>query len=313
MSHSKIALGLWPIAGVTTVGVTLEDAHATIIAAIEGGITIFDTAFSYGFDGQSDRLIGHYVRGQRDRFCVMGKVGQRWDAQRQRVIDGSPDQLTHDAEASLSRMKLDFFDVLFLHAPDPNVPLEQSAWAIDQLRQRGLCKQVGLCNASAAQIQDFANFVSTDAIQCPLNMIQRETQSTLIDPSAAAGRDVYVFWTLMKGLLAGRITRDHVFQPGDSRPGYAIFQGELRRSIHDVIDSLQQLGTELGQSVAQISVGWAISQAGVTAALVGARRPDQIRETLAATVMSPEVIQRVDAIVADCSARQRMATSPQRQ
>lgn len=304
MSHSKIVLGLWPIAGVTTVGVTIEDARQTIMAAIEGGITIFDTAYSYGFDGESDRLIGDCLRGQRDRFTIMGKVGQRWNGQRERVIDGSPDQLTSDAEESLSRMKLDCLDVLFLHSPDPNVPLEQSALAINRLRQRGLCKQVGLCNASAEQIQQFASFVSTAAIQCPLNMIQRETQSTLIDPSASAGRDVYVFWTLMKGLLAGRITRDHVFPAGDSRPGYAIFQGKVRRSIHDVIDRLKPMGNELDQTIAQLSVGWAISQPGVTAALVGAHRPDQIRETLAAKSLSPDALSRIDAIVAECVAQE---------
>ena len=300
MSQSKFVLGLWPIAGITTIGVTPEEARATIIAAIEGGITIFDTAYSYGFDGESDRLIGEFVRGDRDRFTVMGKVGQRWNAQRQRVVDGSPGQLTRDAEESLRRMKLECTDVLFLHSPDPNIALRESAKAMQQLRDRGLCKRVGLCNASVAQLDEFAGFVSTDAIQCPLNMIQRESQSTLIDPSEAVDREVYVFWTLMKGLLAGKITRDHVFQQGDSRPGYAIFQGDLRRSIHDLIDQLRQLGRELDQTVAQLSVGWAISQTGVTAALIGARRPDQIRETLGAKIMSPALIERIDATVADC-------------
>ena len=300
MHHSKIVLGLWPIAGITTIGVTARDANATISAAIESGVTNFDTAYSYGFDGESDRLLGEQVRGDRDRFTVMGKVGQRWNADRQRIIDGSPDQLTRDAEESLRRMKLDYVDILFLHSPDPNVALEASASAMQNLRARGLCKRIGLCNASAKQLNEFAGFVSTDAIQCPLNMIQRDSQTELIDPSHAAGREVYVFWTLMKGLLAGKITRDHVFRTGDSRPGYPIFQGELRRSIHDAIDQLQELGRQSDQTIAQLSVGWAISQSGVTAALVGARRPEQIRETLAARVLSDETIQSINAIVADC-------------
>jgi aryl-alcohol dehydrogenase-like predicted oxidoreductase len=300
MDQSKIVLGLWPIAGITTMGVTPEAARATIVAAIDGGVTTFDTAYSYGFDGESDRLIGEFLRADRDRYTVMGKVGQRWNNQRQRVVDGSPAQLTLDAEESLRRMKLGHTDVLFLHSPDPNVALVESATAMKQLQARGLCKRIGLCNASAAQLEEFASCVSTDAIQCPLNMIQRENQSTLIDPAGTVGREVYVYWTLMKGLLAGKIARDHVFQEGDSRPGYAIFQGNLRESIHDLIDRLRPLGAQLDQTVAQLSVGWAISQPGVTAALVGARRPDQIRETLGAKVMSAELIEKINAVVADC-------------
>lgn len=300
MSHSKIVLGLWPIAGITTIGVTDEDARATVAAAIDAGVTAFDTAYSYGFDGQSDRLLGPFVRTQRDRFTIIGKVGQRWDANHNRIIDGSQSQLTLDAEESLRRMKLDYIDILFLHSPDPNVSLEESAAALQSLQARGLCRRIGISNASATQIGQFAGSVQTDAIQCPLNMIQRDSYGTLIVPSHAAGREVYVFWTLMKGLLAGKITRDHVFAAGDSRPGYAIFQGDLRRRVHDAVDQLRELGKTLDQTVAQLSVGWAISQPGVTAALVGARRPDQIRETLGARVMPDETLARVDAIVAGC-------------
>ena len=197
-------------------------------------------------------------------------------------------------------MRLDYVDILFLHSPDPNIPLEQSAAAIAQLKQRGLCRWIGISNASAEQINRFADVVQTDAIQCPLNMIQRDHRESLIAPSAKAGRQVYVFWTLMKGLLAGKITRDHVFEQGDSRPGYAIFQGETRRRVHDAIDRLRELGKTVDQTVAQLSVGWAISQPGVTAALVGARRPDQIRETLHAQMMSEDTLRQIDSIVAGC-------------
>lgn len=297
---SRIVLGLWPIAGVTTIGVTAEAARATIAAAIEGGVSTFDTAYSYGFDGESDRLIGQFSRTERERFTIIGKVGQRWDASHNRVIDGSPAQLTLDAEESLRRMQLDYVDILFLHSPDLGVPLEQSAAALARLQERGLCRRIGISNASGSQISQFADVIHTDAIQCPLNMVQRDNMETLIAPSAKSGREVYVFWTLMKGLLAGRISRDHEFAAGDSRPGYAIFQGDIRRRIHDAIDRLRDLGSDLGQTVAQLSVGWAISQPGVTGALVGARRPEQIRETLQSKVMSEVTLQRIDSIVHDC-------------
>ncbi|QEF97431.1 General stress protein 69 [Stieleria maiorica] len=303
MHSSKIVLGLWPIAGITTIGVTDRDARATLRAAIDAGITSFDTAYSYGYDGQSDRLLGEFVREDRDRFNVMGKVGQRWTDDRERIVDGSPRQLTLDAEESLRRMGIDAMDTLFLHSPDPNVALEESAAAMQRLQARGLCKRIGICNATAEQIDQFARHVSAEAIQCPLNLVQRETLSALIGPAQAAGRDVYVFWTLMKGLLAGKITRDHVFPEGDSRPGYAIFQGETRRRIHDAVDRLRDLGRQIDQTVAQLAIGWAISQSGVTAALVGARREEQIRELAGAREMPPETLAAVEQIVDECGCR----------
>ncbi|PAY15553.1 general stress protein [Rhodopirellula sp. SM50] len=300
MQSSKLVLGLWPIAGITTIGVTSDDAKATLLAAIDAGITTFDTAYSYGYDGESDRLLGECVRGRRDQFTVMGKVGQRWNEQHERIVDGSPKQLTLDAEASLRRMGIDSMDTLFLHQPDPHVALETSAEAMARLQARGLCKRVGICNASAEQVERFAATVPADAIQCPLNLVQRESLVDLIQPAQSAGRDVYVYWTLMKGLLAGKITRDHVFEKGDSRPGYAIFQGETRRRIHDAIDRLKQLGRDVDQSVAQLAVGWAISQPGVTAALVGARREEQIRELAGTRVLTPETLAAVEQIVVEC-------------
>lgn len=298
MTTSRIVLGLWPLAGITTVGVTEKDARETVAHAIELGITRFDTAYSYGYDGESDRLIGQFIADDRERYHLIGKVGQRWNAARQRVVDGSPAQLVADAETSLQRIGTDYFDVLFLHSPDPNVPIQQSAEAIARLRQRGLCKAVGISNADGDTVHAFAKVTKLDAIQSPLNLVQRDSLATIIRDSYGQGRSVFVYWTLMKGLLAGKIGRDHVFPPGDSRPKYPIFQGALRASIHDALDQIQTLARQSGKTIAQLSIGWAISQPEVTAALVGARRPDQVREIAAAKPLDDQTVRAIDRIVA---------------
>jgi aryl-alcohol dehydrogenase-like predicted oxidoreductase len=292
-----VILGLWPIAGVTTIGVTESDAEATIDAAIDMGITCFDTAFSYGYGGESDRLLGKAIRGDRDRFAVIGKVGQRWDSNHARVIDGSPTTLIGDAVTSLRRMGIDHFDLLMLHCPDPNVPIQQSAAAIASLRDRGLCKQVGLCNADPAQRQAFATEVRCAAVQCPLNLMQRQSLDRLIPDCVATDCDVHVYWTLMKGLLSGRISRDHQFPDGDSRPRYEIYQGDSRRRTHEVLDRMRRVAEQSELTIAQLSIGWALSQSGVTAALVGARRPEQIIETAGSAPLAEDLVKRIDAIV----------------
>ena len=175
-------MGLWPIAGITTIGVP-EDAHATIREAIHQGITT-DTAYSYGYDGESDRLLGQYVHSQRDDFRIIGKVGQRWNGQRKRVVNGTPEQLTLDAEESVRRLGIECFDLLMLHSIDPNVPLERSMITMCELHRRGLCRDIGICNVHAAELSEAQRIAELEsirlhAIQCPLNLIRlRFTEGT---------------------------------------------------------------------------------------------------------------------------------------
>ncbi len=296
MLPQNIILGLWPIAGVTTIGVTPEDARGTIRTALDLGIRGFDTAFSYGYDGESDRYLGAGIKACRDECYVIGKVGQRWDASRRRVIDGRPETLIADTEVSLARIGIERFDLLMLHSVDANVDIAASATAIASLKNRGLCRHIGVCNVDVATWSAFASEVGCDAIQCPLNMVQPDSLTELIPACLARDCSVYVFWTLMKGLLAGKISRDHVFAPGDSRPNYPIFQGEIRARIHHRLDALAPLAASAGLSLSELAIGWTLSQPGVTAALVGARRPEQVREFAAAKPLTPDLLAAVNEL-----------------
>ena len=127
--------------------------------------------------------------------------------------------------------------------------------------------------------------------------MQRDSMDELIPGCLADRCDVYTFWVLMKGLLAGRIGPNHVFDQDDVRPGYEIFQGDSRRRTHLVLDGMQEIAQRTGQTIAQLSVGWALAQDGVSAALVGARRGDQIRELAGARPLKPEIAGELDSIV----------------
>lgn len=303
MPNIKIALGLWPIAGITTVGVSTKDAEHTVIAAIDSGITTFDTAFSYGYEGESDRILGSQIKHHREQYTIIGKVGQRWNSHRDRVIDGSRQSLIADAETSLRRMNVDYFDLLMLHSPDPNVALEDSAETIAFLQQRGLCHRTGICNVDTQQLIKFQNILKCDAIQCPLNLIQRESMYHLVPHCQNTEVNIYAFWTLMKGLLAGKINRDHQFAEGDSRPGYPIFQGSARERAHQIVDGMRRLGEEANLTTAQLAIGWVLSQPGISMALVGGHTPSQIRETALARPLPPVLCNAVDRLVLDSDGR----------
>lgn len=297
----RIILGLWPMAGITSGRVSRETSLTIIQAAIDAGIDTFDTAFSYGYDGESDRWLGEVLQrteNKTKRLVVIGKVGQRWTTDRRRVVDASPERLTADAELSLKRMGLEQFDLLMLHAVDLQVELGRAAKALDALHRRGLAARLGICNTNAEELIRFAEACPCSVIQCPLNLLQPDSLDPLIATAAKRKMESHVYWTLMKGLLAGRISRDHVFDAGDSRPTYGVFQGEARQRAHDVIDRLSLIATRYDTTVARLAIGWALSQPGVTAALVGAKHPQQIAETAVATSLNDDVLAEVNRAAA---------------
>ncbi len=296
--HSHVILGLWPIAGMTTIGVTERDAMDTLRAAVDSGIHRFDTAFSYGVDGESDRLLGRLVRERPGEVEVIGKVGQRWVGRR-RVVDGQPATLIADAETSLTRIGRPAFDCLLLHSPDPNVAIERSVEALAQLQQRQLCRRIGVCNVSVEQLQRVAKVISCDAIQAPLNLMQQQSLATIIPAAHREDIDVFVYWVLMKGLLAGKIGPNHVFDPADPRPGYDIFQGSFRVRAHRVVDGLKQIGQRVGRTVAQLSIGWALSQTGVSAVLAGAHRPNQVAELARSEKLDQELLAEINRLLVE--------------
>ncbi len=298
---NSIILGLWPLAGITSTPPLESEAIQTILAAIESGVERFDTAYSYGYEGESDRLLRSAFEElpleTRAPLQIIGKVGQRWTEDRRRIIDCRPAQLVADAEASLKRLGRERFDLLMLHAVDAKVDLGRSAAAIATLRERGLAIRTGISNANIEEIDRFAEACPCDAIQCPLNLIQPQTLVPLIEHADHKRIEVYCYWTLMKGILAGQIARDHIFGQGDSRPNYDVYQGEQRRRAHDVVDRLAEMAIRLETTVARLSIGWVLSQRGVSAAIVGAKSPNQIRETADAKPLAADVLAEIDGIL----------------
>jgi aryl-alcohol dehydrogenase-like predicted oxidoreductase len=279
---SPVALGCWPISGMTSLGVTEADSLATLAAALDSGINFLDTAYAYGTAGESERLIGRAIAGRRESIVLATKCGIHWDADGRRVIDGRPETLRRQCDESLRRLETDRVELLYLHAPDPATPLADSAAELFQLMQAGKTKSVGVSNVSLAQLSEFHAICPVSAVQPPYNMLQRQIEGDLVPWCRERGVSICVYWPLLKGLLAGKLSRDFVFQPGDGRAKYPMFLGAEWQRNQDLLDELRAIAAASGRSVAQIVINWTIHQPGITAALCGAKRPEQIRETAAA-------------------------------
>ncbi len=298
---SVVALGCWPIAGMTSPGVNDADSVATIRACFDLGINHLDTANNYGRSGESERLIALAVAGRRHELVIATKGGLSWDAEGRQVFDGSPAALRRQCEESLRRLQTDYVDLLYLHAPDRKLPIEESAAGLRRLMDEGKTRAVGVSNVTLAELTAFAAVCPLAAFQPPYNMLQRQIEADTLPWCREHGVAAMIYWPLLKGLLAGRLSRDHVFAPTDSRRKYPMFHGDELRKNHDLLDKLRAIAGELGATVAQLVINWTIHQPGITSALCGAKRPEQIRETAggAGFRLTVEELARVEQALAE--------------
>jgi len=266
----------------TSLGVNERDSRATIDAAIDAGINFLDTAYIYGAAGESELLIGQAIKGRRDKLVIATKGGIHWDAQGERIFDGTRATLHRECRESLERLQIDCIDLYYLHAPDPNLPITESAGAIAELKQHGLIRAAAVSNVTVTQLRDFQSVCPVAAVQPPYNMLQRQIEADLVPYCVEHNIALCIYWPLLKGLLAGKLSRHHVFQPGDGRAKYVMFQGEEWQRNQDLLHDLRAIARESNKTVAQLVVQWTLAQPGITSALCGAKRPDQILESAAA-------------------------------
>jgi aryl-alcohol dehydrogenase-like predicted oxidoreductase len=268
----------------TREGVTHAAAVATIAAAIDSGITHLDTAYCYGQQGESERAIREAVGGRRDAVVIAGKCGIHWEPDascsppRRQRVDGRPSRIRAEVDESLLRLGTDRLDLLYLHAPDPNVAIEESAGELRRLLDAGKARAIGLSNATVDHLARFREACPLAACQMHFNMLQREIEKEVLPWCVAHGVAMVVYWPLMKGLLAGRMHRGQTFPTSDSRHKYPMFTGdEFQRNL-DFVDAIRPQAVRLGCDLADLVLAWTAEQPGITSVLFGATSPEQARE-----------------------------------
>ena len=282
VSVGPLGLGCWPLAGMTRTGVTAQAAEATVLAALDHGIMHLDTAFCYGERGESERAIAAAIRGRRDRVVIAGKCGIHWEPDaaatppRRQVTDGRPERIRAEVAESLHRLGTEHLDLLYLHAPDPQVPLAESAGELARLLAAGTAKAIGVSNVSLAQLEVFAAACPLAACQMHFNMLQREIEREILPWCRSREVALIVYWPLMKGLLAGTMRRGQVFPTSDSRHKYPMFNGAEFDKNLDFVDRVRPIAARLGCSLPDLVLAWTAEQPGITSVLFGATSPEQV-------------------------------------
>ncbi len=294
---SVVGFGCWAMGGLWW-GDDVRDAdsEAAVQRALDLGINWFDTAPLYGH-GHADEVLVRALGDRKREVIIATKVGVRWDGEGAHArSDLTADHIRSDVEASLRRLGLERIDLLQIHWPcQLDTPLEETLGALEDLRRAGKIRYVGLCNYSAAQLQHAAALAPIDSLQTPYSMLRREYESELLGacaglpagPGQAGTRPlgVLAYEPLCRGLLTGKFAATARFPESDLRGRDDRFQGSRFLKALTIVSRLQLLGKRLGTPVGPLAIAWVLRQPGLTAAIVGAKRPEQIAESATAAAL----------------------------
>jgi L-glyceraldehyde 3-phosphate reductase len=301
-----IALGLWHNFGGVDV---LENGRAMARRAFDLGITHFDLANNYGPPAGSaeenfGRILKQDLAGYRDELVISTKAGYgMWPGP---YGDwGSRKYLIASLDQSLKRMGLEYVDIFYSHRPDPETPLEETMTALDYAVRSGRALYVGISNYSAEQTRKAAQILrelgTPGLIHQPVyNMFNRWIEPDLLDVLDEAGMGCIPFSPLAQGLLTDRYLNTI---PADSRaakPHGFLKREQVTEERLDKVRKLNQVALERGQTLAQMAIAWILRHPGVTSALIGASRPEQIDDVVTGTknlAFTREELKKIDEIL----------------
>jgi aryl-alcohol dehydrogenase-like predicted oxidoreductase len=299
---SRIAFGNWS-AGGDWGGVDRDAAIAAMRAALDLGITLFDTARAYGF-GAAEGLLGEALRPEiksaRESLFIATKGGLCNDHGLP-ARDSSPNALRRDLELSLRALGTEYVDLYQVHWPDPATPIAETAQALDEFVREGKVRYVGVSNYDARQMTAFQQVRPIDALQPPYHLFRRDIEQSILPFAQEHGIGVLVYGPMAHGLLSGRMTETTTFAPDDWRSKSETFAGDAFRRNLGIVRRLEAFASERGTTVAQLAIAWTLANPAVDVAIVGARNPEQIRQTAPAAdiQLSPQDLARIEQIVRD--------------
>jgi aryl-alcohol dehydrogenase-like predicted oxidoreductase len=259
-----------------------DDASIEAIhAALDAGVTWFDTAAVYGL-GHSEEVLGRGLGARRKDVVVATKCGRVQDAAGNLVSNGPYESIMREAEASLARLGTDYIDLYQIHWPDPRTPIEESLRAMEELVTAGKVRWVGVSNFDIAQLQAAHAAWRIDSLQPPYNMLRRDAEAELLPFCRSHGIGVVAYSPLASGLLGGRYTAATTFAAGDWRSRDPRFSAEALQRHGTMIERLRAIAARYDRTVAQLAVAWVLANPAVTAAIVGVRKPEHITGVLPA-------------------------------
>jgi aryl-alcohol dehydrogenase-like predicted oxidoreductase len=282
LAVSSIALGTWSFGG-DWGAVDADAATRTITGAVDLGINFFDSAQAYGF-GEAERILGDalWPSIRREEVVIATKGGLRKQGNRM-VRDASAEWLRQGVEDSLRSLRTDYIDLYQVHWPDPKTPAAETGAVLNELVDEGKIRHVGVSNYDIAQLAQLRRFVTVDAVQPPYHLFRQEVDADLLPYCADNEIGVLVYGALAHGLLSGSMTPDTSFAPDDWRSHSPDFAGETFATNLAVVAELEAFAAERNLSLPELAVAWTFAHPLVSVVIIGARNPDHLHDSIAAT------------------------------
>jgi aryl-alcohol dehydrogenase-like predicted oxidoreductase len=284
-----------------------EDSWAIIDRALDAGINFLDTADVYS-RGRSEEVTGEALRrnGKRDRVVLATKAHGRMDDTDPNAAGNSRRHLIAACEASLRRLKTDWIDLYQIHRPSPDVPIDETLRALDDLVRSGKVRYIGTSTFAAWQVVE--SLWASDRLglnrfvteQPPYNLLDRRIERELIPMAQTYGIGIIPWSPLAGGLLTGKYNRDTP-PPGDSRfgmqKGAPHLQGRYHEGVFAVLEKLTPIASAKGCTLSQLALAWCRTRPGITSPIIGPRTLDQLEDNLPAAEIdfSAEELAAIDA------------------
>jgi aryl-alcohol dehydrogenase-like predicted oxidoreductase len=252
-------------------------AIATCLGAVERGINLIDTAPIYGH-GRSEEIVGKAIRahGRRDAFYIATKAGLEWNG-RGVFANSTAPRLRQELEDSLRRLGIETIDLYQVHWPDTRLPIAEVAALLAEFQREGKVRALGVSNFSVAQMGEFRSVAPLASNQPPYNLFERQIDDSILPWCAANGVAVLTWSTLCRSLLGGRVHRGMSFDPTDIRSVDPKFQEPRFSQYITAVERLAAFARDrYGKTVLELAARWVLDRPGISVALWGARRPDQL-------------------------------------
>jgi aryl-alcohol dehydrogenase-like predicted oxidoreductase len=297
---SAIGLGCMGLTHALGPAAGTDEAVKLIRAAVERGVTFFDTAESYG--EANEKIVGEALAPVRDQVVIATKFGWKdgnWTA----GPDSRPERIRFVAEQSLKRLQTDRIDLFYQHRVDLNVPIGDVAGAVGDLIQEGKVKYFGLCEAGGEIIRRAHAVQPVSALQSEYSLWWREPEQSVLPTLEELGIGFVPFSPLGKGFLTGTIDEDTAFDSSDIRNTIPRFTPEARRANRALVELLSAIAAQKNATTAQIALAWLLVQKPWIVPIPGTRKLERLKENIGAVdvELTPEDLREIDEAAANIS------------
>ena len=258
-----------------------EEMIELVRAAVDRGVTFFDTAEAYG-PFTNEELVGEALAPFRGRVAIATKFGFKLESGEQRGLDSRPSHIKDVAEASLRRLKVEAIDLLYQHRVDPHVPIEDVAGAIKDLVREGKVKHYGLSEAGAATVRRAHAVHPLTAVQSEYSLWWRQREADLFPTLEELGIGFVPFSPLGRGFLTGAIDATTTFTASDFRMNLPRFTPENRKANQTLVDRLAAIARAKGAAPAQIALAWILAQKPWIVPIPGTTKRRRLEENIGA-------------------------------